>query len=105
MWRHAGGDLFAWLKRERRLLGPQAQHAGQARHPIELPAAVGLHPFWWPGDARRLAFHYVDGFAGRGRYSSEEPGSPLIAMEIGQELYELIDPFGPKGVELDEARS
>ena len=54
------------------------------------------------GDARRLAFHYVDGFAGRGRYSSEEPGSPLIAMEIGQELYELIDPFGPKGVELDE---
>jgi three-Cys-motif partner protein len=38
--------------------------------------------------ARRLAFHYVDGFAGRGRYSGGEPGSPLIAMEIGQEMYE-----------------
>ncbi|HZA46842.1 MAG TPA: three-Cys-motif partner protein TcmP, partial [Rubrobacter sp.] len=40
------------------------------------------------GGARRLAFHYVDGFAGRGRYSGGEPGSPLIAMEIGQEMYE-----------------
>jgi three-Cys-motif partner protein len=30
--------------------------------------------------------HYVDSIAGRGRYSEGEPGSPLIAMEIGQEL-------------------
>ena len=36
---------------------------------------------------RKLVFHYVDGFAGRGRYTGGEPGSPLIAMEIGQELY------------------
>lgn len=36
---------------------------------------------------RKRIFHYVDGFAGRGRYSGGEPGSPLIAMEIGQELY------------------
>lgn len=36
---------------------------------------------------RKLVFHYVDGFAGRGRYSKGEPGSPLIAMKIGQELY------------------
>jgi three-Cys-motif partner protein len=42
------------------------------------------------GDAgtRKLVFHYVDGFAGRGRYTRGEPGSPLIAMEIGQQLYE-----------------
>lgn len=40
------------------------------------------------GGARRLDFHYVDGFAGRGRYTGGEPGSPLIAMEIGQEMYE-----------------
>ncbi len=32
--------------------------------------------------------HYVDGFAGRGRYREGEPGSPLIAMEIGQEMHE-----------------
>jgi len=37
--------------------------------------------------AQKRTFHYVDGFAGRGRYSKGEPGSPLIAMEIGQELY------------------
>lgn len=35
-----------------------------------------------------LDFHYVDGFAGRGRYRGGEPGSPLIAMEIGQGLYD-----------------
>lgn len=37
--------------------------------------------------SRKLNFHYVDGFAGRGRYSGGEPGSPLIAMEIGEDLH------------------
>ena len=34
-------------------------------------------------------FHYVDGFAGRGSYSRGEPGSPIIAMRIGQELHDF----------------
>ena len=41
------------------------------------------------GRARaRVALHYVDGFAGRGKYREGEPGSPLIAMQIGQRLHE-----------------
>lgn len=32
--------------------------------------------------------HYVDGFAGRGRYADGEDGSPIIAMRVGQELHE-----------------
>jgi three-Cys-motif partner protein len=40
---------------------------------------------------RRLSLHYVDGFAGRGRYEKGELGSPLIAMEVGQRLNEDRD--------------
>jgi three-Cys-motif partner protein len=35
--------------------------------------------------------YYVDSFAGRGRYEGGEPGSPIIAMEIGQELRDHFD--------------
>lgn len=37
---------------------------------------------------QRIIFHYVDGFAGKGRYQEGEPGSPLIAMKIGQKLHD-----------------
>ena len=39
-----------------------------------------------PDQIRKL--HYVDCFAAGGRYSEDHPGSPIIAMRIGQELNE-----------------
>lgn len=35
--------------------------------------------------------HYVDSCAGRGWYSEGEPGSPIVAMRVGQELHEYRD--------------
>jgi three-Cys-motif partner protein len=35
--------------------------------------------------------HYVDSRAGRGWYEGGEPGSPIIAMRVGQELHEYLD--------------
>ena len=35
--------------------------------------------------------HYVDSHAGRGWYSGGEPGSPIIAMKVGQELHDYRD--------------
>ncbi len=35
--------------------------------------------------------YYVDSFAGRGKYEGGEPGSPIIAMEIGQQLHDHFD--------------
>src|SRR5215218_2915488 len=34
--------------------------------------------------------HYVDSCAGRGWYSEGEPGSPIIAMRVGQELHDYL---------------
>ena len=39
-----------------------------------------------PDSSRVL--HYVDGFAGRGRYADGEDGSPIIAMRVGDGLHE-----------------
>lgn len=44
-----------------------------------------------PGTTRTM--HFVDCFAGRGRYAGNEPGSPIIAMEIGQKLHEKYETF------------
>ena len=41
-----------------------------------------------PRPDRQRILHYVDCFAGPGRYEGDYPGSPVIAMEIGQELHE-----------------
>ncbi len=41
-----------------------------------------------PRPGRQRILHYVDCFAGPGRYEGAYPGSPVIAMEIGQELHE-----------------
>lgn len=40
----------------------------------------------WTDEAQTL--YYVDSFAGRGRYEGGEPGSPLRAMEVRQELHD-----------------
>jgi three-Cys-motif partner protein len=88
LWRHAGGNLLPgsngnadyWdLKRN-----TQVKHDILSSYLLRWASILS----GGQGGARRLAFHYVDGFAGRGRYSGGEPGSPLIAMEIGQEMYE-----------------
>ncbi len=34
--------------------------------------------------------HYVDSRAGRGWYEGGEPGSPIVAMKVGQELHEYL---------------
>ncbi|MBB5234503.1 three-Cys-motif partner protein TcmP [Deinococcus budaensis] len=39
------------------------------------------------GRRQPTTFHFVDGFAGRGVYQGGEPGSPIIAMRTGEELY------------------
>jgi three-Cys-motif partner protein len=41
-----------------------------------------------PRPGRQRILHYIDCFAGHGRYEGDKPGSPVIAMEIGQELHE-----------------
>lgn len=37
------------------------------------------------GTTRRL--HFVDSHAGRARYEGGEPGSPILAMEVGEALH------------------
>lgn len=39
------------------------------------------------GARQQTTLHFVDGFAGRGIYEGGEPGSPIIAMRVGQELH------------------
>lgn len=34
--------------------------------------------------------HYIDSHAGRGWYEGGEPGSPIVAMKVGQELHEYL---------------
>ena len=34
--------------------------------------------------------HYVDTHAGKGRYEGGEPGSPIIAMRLGQEVHDYL---------------
>ncbi len=41
-----------------------------------------------PRPGRQRILHFVDCFAGPGRYKGDHPGSPVIAMKIGQELHE-----------------
>lgn len=43
------------------------------------------------------AFHYIDGFAGRGKYGGNAPGSPLLALEL---LGEQSLPFFTSFVEV-----
>ncbi len=44
-----------------------------------------------PRSDRSRVLHYVDSFAGRGRYTTGEAGSPIIAMEVGHRLHEARD--------------
>lgn len=41
-----------------------------------------------PTPDRPRTLYYVDGFAGRGKYDTGERGSPIIAMEVGQQLHD-----------------
>jgi three-Cys-motif partner protein len=45
--------------------------------------------------------HYVDSRAGRGWYSEGEPGSPIVAMRVGQELHEYLDGYRDRPVYLE----
>ena len=45
--------------------------------------------------------HYVDSHAGRGWYEEGEPGSPIIAMRVGQELHEYLDQYRDNPVYLE----
>jgi hypothetical protein len=44
---------------------------------------------------------FIDGFAGRGIYENGEPGSPIIIMQLAEELKEYCDEFICVNVELD----
>lgn len=35
--------------------------------------------------------HYIDGFAGRGIYDGGQPGSPIIAMKVADEIRNATD--------------
>src|SRR5215218_7282379 len=45
--------------------------------------------------------HYVDSRAGRGWYEGGEPGSPIIAMRVGQELHEYLEAYRDTPVYLE----
>lgn len=45
--------------------------------------------------------HYVDSHAGRGWYEGGEPGSPIVAMRVGQELHEYLAPYRDTPVYLE----
>lgn len=58
-----------------------------------------------PRDPEPQTLYYVDSFAGRGSYEGGEPGSPLRAMEVGQQLYDHFSGgvlFNCHNVERDE---
>jgi three-Cys-motif partner protein len=45
--------------------------------------------------------HYVDSHAGRGWYEGGEPGSPIVAMRVGQELHEDLGEYRETPVYLE----
>ena len=45
--------------------------------------------------------HYVDSHAGRGWYEGGEPGSPIVAMRVGQELHDYLEPYRETPVYLE----
>ncbi len=61
----------------------QVKHAVLSNYLTKWIAILGR-----PNPDRPRTLHYVDGFAGRGRYADGEDGSPIIAMRVGHELHE-----------------
>jgi three-Cys-motif partner protein len=45
--------------------------------------------------------HYVDSHAGRGWYEGGEPGSPIVAMRVGQELHDYLGQYRETPVYLE----
>lgn len=43
-----------------------------------------------PRTGKPQKMHFVDSHAGRARYTKGEPGSPLLAMEVGEELHDYF---------------
>jgi three-Cys-motif partner protein len=52
-------------------------------------------------EERLSVLHYVDSRAGRGWYEGGEPGSPIIAMRVGEELHEYLGQYRDEPVYLE----
>lgn len=75
----------------------------RVKHDILFEYLKGFIPVLSAGNrAEPLSMlHYVDSRAGRGWYEGGEPGSPIVAMRVGQELHEYLGQYREDPVYLE----
>jgi three-Cys-motif partner protein len=64
----------------------------RVKHDILFEYLKGFIPILSAGNRGEplSVLHYVDSHAGRGWYEGGEPGSPIVAMKVGQELHDYL---------------
>lgn len=75
----------------------------QVKHDILFEYLKGFIPILSSSNREEpiSVLHYVDSRAGRGWYSEGEPGSPIVAMRVGEELHEYLDGYRDRPVYLE----
>jgi three-Cys-motif partner protein len=75
----------------------------RVKHEILVEYLKGFIPILSAADRNEpiSVLHYVDSHAGRGWYEGGEPGSPVIAMRVGQELHEDLGAYRETPVYLE----
>lgn len=67
----------------------------RVKHDILFEYLKGFIPILSAGNRGEplSVLHYVDCHAGRGWYEGGEPGSPIVAMKVGQELHDYLGQY------------
>lgn len=75
----------------------------RVKHDILFEYLQGFIPILSAGNREESlsVLHYVDSHAGRGWYEGGEHGSPIVAMKVGQELYEYLGQYRDEPVYLE----
>jgi three-Cys-motif partner protein len=75
----------------------------RVKHDILFEYLKGFIPILSAGNRGEplSVLHYVDCHAGRGWYEGGEPGSPIVAMKVGQELHDYLGQYRADPVYLE----
>jgi three-Cys-motif partner protein len=75
----------------------------RVKHDILFEYLKGFIPILSAGNRGEplSVLHYVDSHAGRGRYEGGEPGSPIVATKVGQELHDYLGQYRADPVYLE----
>jgi three-Cys-motif partner protein len=75
----------------------------RVKHDILFEYLKGFIPILSAGNRGEplSVLHYIDSHAGRGWYEGGEPGSPIVAMKVGQELHDYLGQYRDDPVYLE----